>query len=241
MDAIGKIHSFQSLGTVDGPGVRGVVFLQGCNLRCGYCHNPDTWDGTVGQEMTAAAVFEKLRRYRNYYGKTGGVTVSGGEALLQPDFVFALFSICKGEGLHTCLDTSGSLWSEKIEQLLTVTDLVLLDVKMTTEEAYQKYIGGSIKPVLRFLDELEKRKIATWIRQVIVPGINDNRNNLQELAELLKGKTCVEKVELLPFKKLCGAKYENLGIPFAFDRYPQASPQKVAQLQEYLDEILVRK
>lgn len=141
----GRVSSFQSLGAVDGPGIRFVVFLQGCPLRCIYCHNPETWDMQGGTEMTADEVFSKIRKYRNYFGKNGGVTVSGGEALLQIEFVEAIFSLCREAGIHTALDTSGTGCQddEKLENLLGLTDLVICDLKFVNEEDYVRNTGGS--------------------------------------------------------------------------------------------------
>lgn len=219
----GYIHSFQSMGTLDGPGVRFLVFMQGCPLRCGYCHNPDTWDKEA-YSITASPeeVLAKVLRYRNYFGADGGITVSGGEALMQAEFVRVLFELCREEGIHTCLDTSGCIWNEEVEKLLDVTDLVLLDVKMTTEEDYRTYTKGSLKQTLFFLGELERKKIPTWIRHVVVPGFNDDREDLERVKLLVDGYTCVRKIDMLPFRKLCKEKYERLGIEFPFDKYEEA-------------------
>ncbi|HIT08034.1 MAG TPA: pyruvate formate lyase-activating protein [Candidatus Merdivicinus faecavium] len=237
---IGRIHSIQSLGTVDGPGVRTVVFMQGCPLRCGCCHNPDTWDPQGGEEMSAADIFAKIKRFRPYFGPEGGVTLSGGEPLLQPEFAAELFSLCKAEGLHTVLDTSGCLWNGKIESLLSLTDLVLLDIKQTTNEAYRAYAGCSMESPLFFLRQLEARGIPVWVRQVIVPGLTDTAENLERLGILLAPFRCVQKVELLPFHKVCAVKYEKLGIPFPFDCYPAADPAKTADMQAEFAQKLAR-
>lgn len=231
----GYIHSYQSLGTVDGPGVRFIVYMQGCPLRCLYCHNPDTWE-TEQYAFTATPeeVTERAMRYREYFGDQGGITVSGGEALLQASFVKEVFTLCKEQGIHTCLDTSGCMLQEEIRQLLAVTDLVLLDIKMTTEELYQNYTKSSLAPVLRFLEELDKRNIPTWIRQVILPGVNDCEDNAKRLKEILNSVTCVEKVEFLPFKKLCMEKYERLGIPFAARDYEEGTQEMIAQMEKWM-------
>ena len=230
----GKIHSIQSLGTVDGPGVRTVVFMQGCPLRCGYCHNPDTWDPNAGETVDTAEVFAKIKRFRPYFGPEGGVTVSGGEALLQPDFVRELFALCKNESIHTALDTSGCLWNEQVESLLDVTDLALLDIKMTTDADYREYVGCSLEKPLFFLGKLEEKGIPAWIRHVVVPGLTDAPENIRRLRELLKGFSCIRKVEFLPFHKICVPKYEKMGIPFPFDRFPAASKDQAEQaFREY--------
>ena len=229
----GKIHSFQSLGTVDGPGVRFVVFMHGCNLSCGYCQNVDVCRGEY-EEFSAQEVFEKIKRYKSYFGKDGGVTVSGGEPLLQAEFVKELFALCKTEGIHTALDTSGSIWNEDVSALLDVCDLVLLDIKMTNDADYKTYIGCSISAPLAFLEELEKRQIPTWIRHVVVTGLNDTEENIRTLNTLLDGKTVIEKIELLPFRKICEEKYKNMGIPFPFVNYPETTKETIEMLKEYL-------
>ncbi|MBS4786406.1 MAG: pyruvate formate lyase-activating protein [Clostridiales bacterium] len=229
---MGRIHSVESFGSVDGPGIRYVVFLQGCPLRCGYCHNPDTWTFAGGTEMSAEELFQKIRRYRAYFGEEGGVTVSGGEALMQPEFVTELFRLCHADGINTCLDTSGCVWNDQVEALLEETDTVLLDIKMTSEEDYARYIGGSLKQTMKFLSELHRRGIPTWVRQVIVEGLNDTEENIQSLNELMAPYDNIVKVELLPFHKMCSTKYEKLGIPFRFDCYPETRQATADRLQQ---------
>ena len=224
----GKVHSLQSMGTVDGPGVRFVVFLQGCPLRCAYCHNPDTWMLDGGTEYTAQDLLEKIQRYRPYFGTQGGVTVSGGEALLQADFVAELFALCKENGIHTTLDTSGCIWNPSVEKLLSVTDLVLLDIKMTTDVQYKEFVGCSLQQPMEFLEQLYQRRIPVWIRQVIVQGFNDTEENISMLRTLLAPYHNIQKIELLPFRKLCKEKYDEMGIPFRFDSYPE-TPQAVVE------------
>ncbi|MEG0805232.1 MAG: pyruvate formate-lyase-activating protein [Lachnospiraceae bacterium] len=218
----GKIHSIQSLGTVDGPGIRFVLFLQGCPLRCGYCHNPDTWAPMdYKMELTPEEVFARVLRYQTYFGKEGGLTVSGGEALLQPEFVCELFTLCKNAGISTCLDTSGCLQNQQISKVLLVTDICLLDIKMVNEEDYRKYVGTSLTKVMSFLDELEEKKIRTRIRHVVVKEFNDTLKDTQQLEALTQGYSCVEAIEYLPFHKLCMEKYEAMGIEFPFANYPE--------------------
>ena len=234
----GHIHSFQSLGTVDGPGVRFVVFLQGCPLRCGCCHNPDTWELQTGKVFSSEQVLEKILRCRDYFGKEGGVTLSGGEPLLQAAFVRELFSLCKEAGIHTCLDTSGCIWNQDVEALLKVTDLVLLDIKYTNEEDYRRYVGCSMEQPLLFLAELNKRHIPTTLRQVIIPPLNDEEDNILRLKQLALAHPCVNKIELLPFRKICENKYEAMGIPFPFDRFETPSAQKCAKLESELNAMI---
>lgn len=231
---IGRINSIQTLGTLDGPGVRFVLFMQGCPLRCAYCHNPDTWDFNQGMEYSAEDIFQKVLRYKAYFGDTGGITVSGGEPLIQAEFVTELFTLCKENGIHTCLDTSGGMWSPKIKKLLEVTDLCLLDVKMTNATYYEKYIGWKMEPVMTFLDKLKQMNVATWVRQVIVPDINDNYENIRKLRIIKTNNPNITKIELLPFRKLCVVKYENLGIKFPLTEYSETSKEEIDRLQAYL-------
>lgn len=230
----GRIHSIQSLGTLDGPGVRTVVFLQGCPLRCAYCHNPDTWDVSDGTEMTAEALFDKIKRYKPYYKQTGGVTFSGGEPLLQAAFVRETAEFCRQNGIHVALDTSGCIWNDSIKALLDEIDLVLLDIKMTTEGLYRRYTGGSLERVMSFLKHLQACGIATWIRHVVVPGINDTKASVMALKALLAPYSCIEKVELLPFRKLCLEKYQRMGILFPLADTAELPSERLEQLQQLL-------
>ena len=230
----GKVHSFQSLGAVDGPGIRFVVFLSGCNLRCGCCHNPDTWDINGGMEYSAEEIVNKAKRYKEYFGEDGGITLSGGEPLLQSEFAREIFSLAHKEGINTCLDTSGSLLSDKIKELLSVTDRVLLDIKYTSEEDYKKYVGCSLSSPLLFLDCLEERKIKTTLRQVIIPTLNDTEENIKRLKEIANSHPTVDSVELLPFRKVCEVKYENMKIPFPFAHLPEPTPEKMKELNALL-------
>ncbi len=231
---IGRIHSLQSLGTVDGPGVRFVVFLQGCNLRCGCCHNPDTWSIYEGTEIETDEIFARVLRCREYFGGKGGVTVSGGEPLLQADFVTELFSKCRKAGINTCLDTSGSIINEATSALLDVTDRVLLDIKYTTDKDYQENVGCSITKPLMFLEELERRQIPTWLRQVTIPTKTDDTENILRLRNIANLHKCVEKVELLPFRKMCLVKYNALGITFPFGDLPEPSTETMEALNKLL-------
>lgn len=231
----GRVHSIQSLGTLDGPGIRFVVFLQGCHLRCGCCHNPDAWDMLGGIECTPEALLKKALRYREYFGKNGGVTVSGGEPLLQPDFVRTFFTLCRKEGLHTCLDTSGSILTDNTRHVLDVTDRVLLDIKYTSDQDYRKYVGCGIQPPLAFLDLLQERNIPTTVRQVIIPTLNDTEENMQALKAIVNAHGCVDKVELLPFHKMCQTKYDTMEILFPFGHLPEPSKSKMQALEAMLN------
>ena len=217
---VGKIHSLQSLGTVDGPGVRFVVFTQGCCLRCGYCHNPDTQSLDGGREYSAEEIFRRIERCRDYFGKEGGVTVSGGEPLLQAEFVRELFSLCREAGINTCLDTSGCVMNDSVSRLLDVTDRVLLDVKFENNEDYLANAGCRLDTVLSFLAYIDARGIKTTLRRVIVPTLTDSEEGVRELVRLARAHSSVDKIELLPFKKICQVKYDQLGIPFPLGNLP---------------------
>ena len=230
----GRIHSFQSLGTVDGPGVRCVVFMQGCPLRCICCHNPDTWDFSGGEETDTDTLVKKILRFKPYFGDAGGVTVSGGEPLCQAAFVAELFTKLHQAGIHTALDTSGCVWNADVKNLLAVTDLVLLDHKYATEDGYRRYTGGSLKQTEAFLDELQARDIATWLRRVIIPGKSDSEESVKQLASVAKAHSCVKKTELLPFRSLCREKYETPGIPFPLADTPSPSAETMAKLEALL-------
>ncbi len=230
----GNIHSIQSLGTVDGPGIRFVVFLQGCNLRCGCCHNPDTWEMSGGTEYTAEEIVQKVIRYKEYFGEAGGITLSGGEPLLQADFAYEVFSLCHKEGINTCLDTSGSVLNDSVKKLLTVTDRVLLDIKYTSDEQYREHVGCSMEKPLEFLDYLQSQKIPTTLRQVIIPTLTDNEDNVKKLKDIADKHAMVDKIELLPFRKICQTKYDNMGLEFRFGNLPEPTHDKMQQLNKLI-------
>jgi pyruvate formate lyase activating enzyme len=232
----GRIHSIQSLGTLDGPGVRFVVFLQGCNLRCGCCHNPDTWDCAAGTETTAEELAKKAVRYREYFGKDGGVTLSGGEPLLQAAFAREFFERCHAEGLHTCLDTSGSLRNADVDALLAVTDRVLLDIKYTDDALYREHVGCPLEKPLDFLAYLNEKNIPVTLRQVIIPPLNDNADNIRALKAIRDAHPCVDKVELLPFRKICQVKYDRMNLPFAFGHLSEPTREAMEELEKILAE-----
>ena len=227
----GRVSEIQTMGAVDGPGVRFVAFMQGCPLRCGYCHNPETWEYNGGTQYSSEELFERIKKYKNYYGKNGGVTFSGGEPLCQADFVLDVIKKCRAAGIHTAIDTSGSILNETA---VKEADLIILDIKMTTEEEYKKHTGGSLSNALEFLSLCEKHNKDTWIRQVIVPGINDNEDNINRLKAITEGKSFIKRLELLPFKKLCSSKYDNLGINFKFKNYPEADKSCIEKLSGML-------
>ena len=236
----GRIHSFESFGTVDGPGIRFVVFLQGCPLRCQYCHNPDTW-GAGGTEYSVEEVVNRVVRYRNYFGETGGVTVTGGEPLLQIDFVTELFTALKAKGINTCVDTSGITFRadnqtvvEKHKKLLEVADLFLLDIKHIDDEACKKLTGQSNQNTLAFAKFLSDNGKRMWIRQVLVPGNTDGEESLRRTRQFIDGLQTVEKVEVLPYHTLGLAKYEKLGIEYPLKGLEAPSKEVVLRAKEIL-------
>ena len=230
----GAVHSIQSLGAVDGPGVRFVVFMQGCNLRCGCCHNPDTWEMNSGVTYTAEDIVTKVKRYKEYFGKEGGITISGGEPLLQADFVREIFKLCHENGINTCLDTSGCILNSRIKSLLSETDRVLLDIKYTSDELYRKYVGCNLNTPLEFLEYLNEQGIKTTIRQVIIPTLNDDKENILRLRNITEKFSCIDKIELLPFHKICTEKYKKMMIEFPFAHISEPTDEKMNELRSYL-------
>ena len=235
MDQItGRVHSIQSLGTLDGPGVRFVAFLQGCPLRCACCHNPDTWDPTGGAAYTPEQLARKAVRYKEYFSRDGGVTLSGGEPLMHSAFAREFFRLCHEEGIHTCLDTSGCILNDEVKALLEETDRVLLDIKYESDEKYRKYVGCGIDAPLAFLDYLNAQRIPTTLRQVIIPTLNDSEESVLFLRSLMHSCGCVDGAELLPFKKLCQTKYDAMGVPFPLAHLPEPSGDAMAALRALL-------
>ena len=230
----GRIHSFQSLGTLDGPGVRFVAFLQGCPLRCGCCHNPDTWDAAGGTIYSAEEVVQKALRCRSYWGKEGGITLSGGEPLLQREFAAEIFRLCHEKSVHTCLDTSGCVAAEASEDVLKNTDRVLLDIKYTEAALYEKHVGCSMRQALDFLAYLNDKKIPVTLRQVIIPTLNDTEDSVRRLLDIAKRHACVDKIELLPFRKICQTKYDMLNMTFPFGHLPEPADGRMQELRALL-------
>lgn len=239
----GRIHSFESFGTVDGPGIRFVVFLQGCPLRCQYCHNPDTWSGDGGTQYTVDEVVARALKYRNYFGEKGGVTVTGGEPLLQIDFVIALFKALKEKGVHTCVDTSGITFNplskavvEKHEELLKVADLFLLDIKHIDDDACKTLTGQSNAHTLAFAKFLSENNKPTWIRQVLVPGLTDADESLRRTRAFIDGLASVEKVEVLPYHTMGEVKYEKLGLTYPLQGVLPPTKERVQNAKRILCE-----
>ena len=246
----GYVHSIETFGLVDGPGVRYVLFVQGCKMRCRYCHNPETWKICTDEDekmdvglgwQTAKEAFDRAYRYQNYWKNNGGITVSGGEPLLQIDFVIALFKLAKEKGgVHTTLDTSGSIYGEepatveKFEKLMEVTDLVMLDIKEMDEEKHKKLTGRSNKNILAMADKMNEMGKEMWIRHVLVPGLTDGKEDLKALRKKLDEWTNVSRVEILPYHTLGLFKWENLGIPYSLEGVPVPTEEQVKDAEEIL-------
>jgi len=205
----------ESLGTVDGPGIRFVVFMQGCPLRCLYCHNPDTWELDAGTEYSPQQLVEEIIKYKAFMqASSGGVTFSGGEPLLQADFLLATSELLKEQGISVAIDTSGFIWNDKAKEAVKMADIILLDIKNFNHEVYKMLTGVSLEPTLKMLDYLRDNNITTWVRYVLVPGLTDNTDSIRKLAEHLKGFKNVEKVELLAFHKMGEYKWKKLGLEY---------------------------
>lgn len=233
----GSIDSVETMGLVDGPGIRYVVFLQGCKLRCLFCHNPETWKMEEKNMTTAEELIDKIKRYKNYFGKEGGVTFSGGDPLCQPEFLLECLKQCKQEEIHTCLDTSGVGCNKELyPEILSYTDLVILDIKAVTPEAYKKMTGYPMKDFSEFLELCQKLEKKLWLRQVIVPGINDTEEYILELKKYIKNIKNVERVELLPYHLYGVEKYKKLGISYRLDGVPAMKKEDLDKLNQILQE-----
>lgn len=236
----GFIHSFESFGTVDGPGIRFVVFMQGCPMRCKYCHNPDTWRFGAGKKYTPADVVKEALKYKSYI-KSGGVTVSGGEPLMQPEFVAELFRLLKAEGIHTALDTSGITFDKDNPQsveghlsVLRYTDLVLLDIKHIDGEQHKALTGFSNENTLAFARYLSENGKKIWIRHVLVPDITDNDEYLHKLKRFIDGLSTVERVEVLPYHTMGEVKYERLGMQYPLKGVLPPSNERIENARKIL-------
>lgn len=241
MEMIGKIHSVFSGGTVDGPGIRFVVFMQGCPLRCKYCHNPDSWNVLDGEERSVKSLINEIIRYKNYFGSNGGVTVSGGEPLYQIEFVTELLKACKSYGINTAVDTSGITFNEENQEVLDkfveldkFVDLYLVDIKHIDSSECVRLTGSSNKNELAFLKWLDKRGSKVWIRQVLVEGYTDGEEVLHRTANFIKTLSNVEKVEVLPYHTMGEVKYQKLGIEYPLKGVNPPSKETVLKAKKIL-------
>ena len=234
----GKVHSLESFGAADGPGVRFIIFLRGCRMRCAYCHNPDTWGADAGEEMTADELIDKALRYKTYWGKNGGITVSGGEPLLQLDFLIELFKRAKKEGIHTTIDTAGQPFCKdepffgKFNELMQYTDLLLLDIKEMNPERHKALTGfdnANILEMAKYLSEINK---PVWIRHVLVPGWSDFDEDLDSLGSFIDTLSNVERVEILPYHTLGKFKWENLGLKYRLEGVCPPSEERIKNAEK---------
>lgn len=244
----GRIHSLESFGTVDGPGVRYVVFVQGCPMRCAYCHNPDTWEMNGGTVMEASYIIEQYERNKSFY-KGGGITVTGGEPLMQIDFLLELFTLAKEKEINTCIDTSGiafnpanKAWMEKLDQVLAKTDLVMLDIKHIDPEKHKELTSQPNDKILAFAEYLAEKGIDIWIRHVIVPGITDDDKYLYKLGYFIGGLKTLRALDALPYHTMGKVKYEKLGIPYRLEGVePMDKDKLIEKKQVILDGIRARR
>ncbi|MFI3278716.1 MAG: pyruvate formate-lyase-activating protein, partial [Rikenellaceae bacterium] len=226
-----RVHSYESMGTVDGPGLRFVIFLQGCNFRCLYCANPDTIEMGKGMEVSAEEIFEKVDSVRSFFGKRGGVTFSGGEPLLQASELIPLFEKFRSAGIHTCIDTNGGVWNSKVEQLLQLTDLVLLDVKQIDDSKHTLLTSRSNKHTLNLATWLETHNKPFWLRYVLVPTVSDATEDIERLGERFAEYKMVERVEILPYHKLGIHKYEALGLKYELLHVNNNTPEELERVE----------
>jgi len=231
---IGKINSVETLGLKDGPGVRVVIFLQGCPLRCVFCHNPETWNFNESNVMTPCETVSFINKYKNYFEETGGVTFSGGEPLYQPDYLLETLKLCKKNNIHTCLDTSGFFIKDPTE-ILKYTDLVILDIKAIDNVNYKELTKQNMDRFTEFLNICQSLNKKLWLRQVIIPGVNDNLEYIYKLKEFIKNIKNVEKIELLPYHTMAKEKYKNLNIPYSLEETKAMDKIKCEEFENILN------
>ena len=237
---IGKINSIDTMGLVDGPGIRVVVFMQGCPLRCKFCHNPETWNFKgEAKEFTPEELVKFVLNYKNYFDDNGGVTFSGGEPLAQSEFLKETLKLLKICNIHTCIDTSG--FGDDYEELLDYVDLVLYDIKALNNDKYIDITSQKIDKTLKFLNTCQAKKKKMWIRQVIVPGINDNIEYINELAKVIRPLENIEKVELLPYHTMGVTKYKELGIPYKLEGINDMDKEKCKNFEKILNALIKNK
>ena len=232
---MGYIHSIETMGLLDGPGIRIVVFFQGCPLRCSFCHNPDTWISGNNLEVTSKDIVDIVRKYRSYIEDGGGITISGGEPLLQSQFLLEVLKLCKKAGIHTCIDTSGNGYDvELLDEILKYTDLILLDIKALNNTNYKKITGNNMDKFNYFLKRVQELDKKLWIRQVIVPGINDSLEYILKLKKFIKNIKNVDKIELLPYSLIGVDKYKKLGIKYRLDGVEAMDKKRCKELEKLL-------
>lgn len=231
---LGRVHSIETMGLTDGPGIRFVVFFQGCKLRCAYCHNPDTWNLKEGRKVSAEILLQKALRFRTYFKNSGGgITCSGGDPLMQPEFLIEFLKLCKENGLHTAIDTAG-FGKGQYKEILKYTDLVILDIKHVDRQGYKELTGGDIEEFWNFARMLKESNTNIWIRHVVVPGITDGENHLQRLKKMIGQFKNVERVELLPYHTLGVSKYEAMNIPYRLRGVKHMCKEKMKRIEAAL-------
>ncbi|HKM03267.1 MAG TPA: pyruvate formate-lyase-activating protein [Lachnospiraceae bacterium] len=236
----GQIHSLESFGTVDGPGVRFVVFTQGCPMRCAYCHNPDTWPMSGGKKMEVSEILDDYERNKDYY-KDGGITVTGGEPLMQIDFLIELFTEAKKKNINTCIDTSGITYTadntsfkEKFEKLIPITDLIMLDIKHINNEKHKELTEHPNVGILAFAEYLSEKNVPLWIRHVVVPGITDDDESLFQLGYFIGGLKSLKALDVLPYHTMGEVKYQNLGLDFKLKGVPAMDKNKLIDCKQII-------
>lgn len=240
-EVIGRVNSLESFGSVDGPGVRYIVFLKGCHMRCKYCHNPETWGMEGGMEMTPQEIMDKAIRFKAYWKNGGGITVSGGEALLQMDFIIELFKLAKAKGINTCVDTSGNPFSldpeylKKFDELMNLTDTFLLDIKIIDDEKHKELTGWTNKNILELAKYLSDNNKDMWIRNVLVPGVTDDTKDLEGLRDFVKTLKTVKRFEVLPYHTLGVVKYEELGIKYELEGVLPPTKEEIKRANDILE------
>lgn len=231
---MGRIHSIETMGALDGPGIRMIVYFQGCPLRCIYCHNPDTWNMADGHEISAEEIVRKAERYKPYFmPHTGGITFSGGEPLMQPEFLLACLKGCKEKGIHTALDTSG-VGRGDYDNILQYTDLVILDVKHEEKGQYEQITGVKIDEYLKFKEAINRKNQKVWIKHVVVPSLTDDLEHIEALKKEIYSFNNIEKVELLPYHTMGVHKYESLSIPYQLIDVEDMNMEKIKELQQMM-------
>lgn len=237
----GRIHSLESFGTVDGPGTRFVVFVQGCPMRCAYCHNPDTWPMTGGTVMEASEIIEQYERNKPFYANGGGITVTGGEPLMQIDFLIELFTLCKEHGIHTCIDSSGiaykpanTEYNKKLDALMELTDLVMLDIKHIDPDKHKELTSQPNDGILAFAAYLNEKKVDMWIRHVVVPGITDDEESLYKLGYFIGQFTNLKALDVLPYHDMAKKKYKELKMDYKLADVPPMDKKLIPEKKEFI-------
>lgn len=237
MSLVGRIHSLESFGTVDGPGIRFVVFLQGCPLRCQFCHNPDTWEAHKGTEYTSEQLIQEIIKYKSYMDFSGGgVTFTGGEPMLQAEFLLEVAKKLKELNISIAIDTSGYVWNEAVKELIDISDIVLLDIKNYDPRVYETVTGVELAPTLRLLEYLRLNHINTWVRYVLVPGLTDNLDSIRKLSDHLKNYPNVSKIELLGFHKMGEFKWKELGLDYKLSDTKEPAKELLSEVKALFEQ-----